>query len=116
MNDTPDETFNGAELSQSVLARDWNSSEERGFAVADSSGFVAVDDHFTTGFAFSTMPSFVITSFSPETPSSSGCRAISSRSNRTGTVFGFFGCCPHKFELSAPLVAVSTRESKMIKC
>ncbi len=68
MNDTPDETFNGLALSESVLARDWNSSEERGFAVADSSGFVAVDDHFTTGFAFSTMPSFVITSFSPETP------------------------------------------------
>jgi hypothetical protein len=37
-------------------------------AVADSSGFVAVADHFTTGFAFSTMPSFVITSFSAETP------------------------------------------------
>ena len=37
-------------------------------AVADSSGFVAVADHFTTGFAFSKMPSFVITSFSPETP------------------------------------------------
>lgn len=37
-------------------------------AVADSSGFVAVADHFTTGFAFSTMPSFVITSFSAATP------------------------------------------------
>ena len=37
-------------------------------AVADSSGFVAVADHFTTGFAFSTMPSFVITSFTAETP------------------------------------------------
>ena len=37
-------------------------------AVADSSGFVAVADHFTTGFAFSTMPSFVITSSSAETP------------------------------------------------
>ena len=37
-------------------------------AVADPSGFVAVADHFTTGFAFSTLPSFVITSNSPETP------------------------------------------------
>ncbi len=37
-------------------------------AVADSSGFVAAADHFTTGFAFSTMPSFVITSFSAATP------------------------------------------------
>ena len=37
-------------------------------AVADSSGFVGLADHFTTGFAFSTMPSFVITSFNAATP------------------------------------------------
>jgi len=33
--------------------------------VADSTGFVAVADHFTTGFAFSTMPGFVIIGFDP---------------------------------------------------
>lgn len=37
-------------------------------AVPDSSGLVAVADHFTTGFAFSVMPSFVITSLSAATP------------------------------------------------
>jgi hypothetical protein len=31
-------------------------------AVADSNGFVAVADHFTTGFAFSRMPGFVVVS------------------------------------------------------